>query len=130
MSISLALGSHLLILVRDNIDKDNIMVAVIHHRIIHILQIEHLQLVLDPETNRSKGYGFVQYREAESAKRAKEQLNGFELAGKPIKVGEVSDKMEASIQGMFVQFKVCLLSTMYVCSININNYLQLSHSLS
>lgn len=59
--------------------------------------IDTLQLMIDPETNRSRGYGFVQYREAESARRAKEQLNGFELAGKPIKVGEVTEKMDHSI---------------------------------
>ena len=56
--------------------------------------------MIDPETNRSRGYGFVQYREAESARRAKEQLNGFELAGKPIKVGEVTEKMDHSISNM------------------------------
>jgi len=62
--------------------------------------IDTLQLMIDPETNRSRGYGFVQYREAESARRAKEQLNGFELAGKPIKVGEVTEKMDHSISNM------------------------------
>merc|ERR1712176_360605 len=62
--------------------------------------IDTLQLMIDPETNRSRGYGFVQYREAESARRAKEQLNGFELAGNPIKVGEVTEKMDHSISNM------------------------------
>lgn len=56
--------------------------------------------MIDPETNRSRGYGFVQYREAESARRAKEQLNGFELAGKPIKVGEVTEKMDHSMNNI------------------------------
>jgi len=56
--------------------------------------IDTLQLMIDPETNRSKGYGFVQYRDAESARRARDQLNGFELAGRPIKVGEVTEQME------------------------------------
>lgn len=59
--------------------------------------IDTLQLMIDPETNRSRGYGFVQYRDADSARRAKEQLNGFELAGKPIKVGEVNEKMDSSM---------------------------------
>ena len=63
-------------------------------------QIDTLQLMIDPETNRSRGYGFVQYREADSARRAKEQLNGFELAGKPIKVGEVTEKMDHSMNNM------------------------------
>eukprot|EP00116_Pleurobrachia_bachei_P000393 sb/3460655/ len=59
--------------------------------------IDSLQLMIDPETNRSRGYGFVQYRDPESARRAKEQLNGFELAGKPIKVGEVTEKLDNSL---------------------------------
>ena len=63
-------------------------------------QIDSLQLMIDPETNRSRGYGFVQYRDPESARRAKEQLNGFELAGKPIKVGEVTEKLDNSLSSM------------------------------
>ena len=64
------------------------------------LQIDSLQLMIDPETNRSRGYGFVQYRDPESARRAKEQLNGFELAGKHIKVGEVTEKLDNSLSSM------------------------------
>ena len=81
----------------------NIIVFIVSGLLINInkrLQIDTLQLMIDPETNRSRGYGFVQYREAESARRAKEQLNGFELAGKPIKVGEVTEKMDHSISNM------------------------------
>ena len=44
------------------------------------------------ETGRSKGYGFVTYYEAEDAKKAMEQMNGFELAGRPMKVGHVTEK--------------------------------------
>ena len=45
------------------------------------------------ETGRSKGYGFITYYEAEDAKKALEQMNGFELAGRPIKVGHVTEKI-------------------------------------
>ncbi|CAB3360374.1 Hypothetical predicted protein [Cloeon dipterum] len=41
-------------------------------------KIDSIQLQMDPETGRSRGYGFVTYRDAEDAKRALEQLNGFE----------------------------------------------------
>ena len=33
---------------------------------------------------------FVQYEDSEAAERAKENLNGFELLGRPIKVNEVT----------------------------------------
>jgi len=49
-------------------------------------RIQSIQLMKDPETDRSKGYGFIVYHEAEDAKKAMEHLNGFELAGRPMKV--------------------------------------------
>jgi len=54
-------------------------------------RIQTIQLVKDPDTDRSKGYGFIIYNEAEDAKKAMEHLNGFELAGRPMKVGHVTD---------------------------------------
>lgn len=35
-------------------------------------------------TGRSKGYAFVQYKRAEDAKMALEQMEGFELAGRTV----------------------------------------------
>jgi len=45
----------------------------------------------DHQTGRSAGYGFITYHNAEDAKKAMDQLNGFELAGRPMKVGNVTD---------------------------------------
>ncbi|KAF7653697.1 hypothetical protein LDENG_00079650 [Lucifuga dentata] len=49
-------------------------------------RIEGIQLMMDSETGRSKGYGFISFADAECAKKALEQLNGFELAGRPMKL--------------------------------------------
>lgn len=38
----------------------------------------------------------MQFHEGEDAKRAMEQLNGFEIAGRPMKVGYVTEKSENS----------------------------------
>ncbi|KAG8455443.1 hypothetical protein GDO86_001574 [Hymenochirus boettgeri] len=54
-------------------------------------RIENIQLLKELDTGRSKGFGFVTFSDAECARRALEQLNGFELAGRPMKVGHVSD---------------------------------------
>nr|CAG4639937.1 EOG090X04AR [Daphnia pulex]SVE84803.1 EOG090X04AR [Daphnia pulex] len=54
-------------------------------------KIEHMQLMIDTETGRSKGYGFITFRNAEDAKKAMEQLNGFELAGRPMKINHVTE---------------------------------------
>ena len=48
--------------------------------------IQSITLMMDYETGRSKGYGFVTYEKSEDAKKAMEQMNGFELAGRPMKV--------------------------------------------
>lgn len=59
-------------------------------------RIDHIQLIMDPETGRSRGYGFITFHDAEDAKKALEQLNGFELAGRPMKVGHVTERTDVS----------------------------------
>ncbi|KAK6631887.1 RNA-binding protein 39 [Polyplax serrata] len=57
-------------------------------------KIDSIQLIMDPETGRSKGYGFITFHSADDAKKALEQLNGFELAGRPMKVGNVQERTD------------------------------------
>ncbi|GLG96586.1 Heterogeneous nuclear ribonucleoprotein A1, A2/B1 homolog [Gryllus bimaculatus] len=59
-------------------------------------KIDSIQLIMDPETGRSKGYGFLTFHNAEDAKKALEQLNGFELAGRPMKVGNVTERSDST----------------------------------
>jgi len=56
-------------------------------------EIEFINLHMDPETGRSKGFGFVQFKRAEDAKRALQQVNGLEIAGRQIKVGLVNESV-------------------------------------
>ncbi|XP_017577427.1 RNA-binding protein 39b [Pygocentrus nattereri] len=65
-------------------------------------RIESIQLMMDSETGRSKGYGFISFADAECAKKALEQLNGFELAGRPMKVGHVTERSDASSASSFL----------------------------
>ncbi|KAI7678391.1 splicing factor, CC1-like protein, partial [Hortaea werneckii] len=53
--------------------------------------LEFVQLQKE-EQGRSKGYGFVQFVDPAKAKAALESLNGFDLAGRPIRVGLGNDK--------------------------------------
>ena len=64
----------------------------IHQRNRVAFRIHSIQLMIDTETDRSKGYGFITYSEAEDAKKAMEHLNGFELAGRAMKVGHVTEQ--------------------------------------
>jgi RNA-binding protein 39 len=54
--------------------------------------VEFVNLHKDPETARSRGFAFIQYQNPEDAKQALEKMNGFELAGRNLKVGLVTDK--------------------------------------
>ncbi|XP_046676659.1 RNA-binding protein 39 [Homalodisca vitripennis] len=58
-------------------------------------KIDSIQLITDSD-GRSKGYGFITFHNCEDAKRALEQLNGFELAGRPMKVGTVTERADFS----------------------------------
>uniref|UniRef100_A0A671V6F9 RNA binding motif protein 39a n=1 Tax=Sparus aurata TaxID=8175 RepID=A0A671V6F9_SPAAU len=65
-------------------------------------RIETIQLMMDSETGRSKGYGFITFADTECAKKALEQLNGFELAGRPMKVGHVTERTDAFTASSFL----------------------------
>ena len=51
-------------------------------------------VIMDRETNRSKGFGFVEMSSDEEAKAAIEQLNGKELDGRAIVVSEARPREE------------------------------------
>ena len=55
-------------------------------------EIEYVDLHREPGTGKSKGFCFIQFKRAEDAKKALEQMNGFELAGRAIRVGNVNAK--------------------------------------
>jgi RNA recognition motif-containing protein len=51
-------------------------------------------VIVDRDTNRSKGFGFVEMSSDEEAKKAVEQLNGKDLDGRPIVVNEARPREE------------------------------------
>ncbi|XP_058396955.1 probable RNA-binding protein 23 isoform X2 [Diceros bicornis minor] len=59
-------------------------------------KIDNIVLMKDSDTGRSKGYGFITFSDSECARRALEQLNGFELAGRPMRVGHVTERPDGS----------------------------------
>ncbi|KAG8833848.1 hypothetical protein FRC17_009965 [Serendipita sp. 399] len=63
-------------------------------------ELEFVDLHRDPITGRSKGYCFLQYRRPEDAKMALEQMDGFELAGRTLRVNTVHEKGVASSSGV------------------------------
>ncbi|KAI7888434.1 uncharacterized protein EV154DRAFT_517904 [Mucor mucedo] len=63
--------------------------------------LDFVNLHKDPETGRSKGFGFIQYKNGEDAKQALEKMNGFELAGRNLKVGLVTEKNTLASGGSY-----------------------------
>lgn len=49
-------------------------------------------IVKDRETQRSRGFGFVEFETIEVAAKAKEEMDGAELDGRTIKVDFAQDK--------------------------------------
>jgi RNA recognition motif-containing protein len=55
-------------------------------------EVARARVVTDRDTGESKGFGFVEMREAEAAKEAIETLNGFSLNGRSMVVKEAEDR--------------------------------------
>ncbi|CDR98614.1 related to splicing factor HCC1 [Sporisorium scitamineum] len=55
-------------------------------------EIEYVDLHREPGTGKSKGFCFIQFKRPEDAKKALEQMNGFVLADRAIRVGNVNAK--------------------------------------
>jgi cold-inducible RNA-binding protein len=55
-------------------------------------QIDEAKVILDRETGRSRGFGFVTFIEAASARNAMSEMNGTNLDGRSIKVNEAEER--------------------------------------
>ncbi|CAD6899222.1 unnamed protein product [Tilletia controversa] len=53
-------------------------------------EVEYVDLHREPGTGKSKGFAFVQFRNPPDAQKALAQMDGFVLAGRPIRVGNVN----------------------------------------
>ncbi|HEV2403756.1 MAG TPA: RNA-binding protein [Candidatus Saccharimonadales bacterium] len=53
-------------------------------------------VIIDRDTNRSKGFGFVEMSTEEEAKKAIDELNGKELDGRAVTVNEARPREESS----------------------------------
>ncbi|EJD04104.1 splicing factor, CC1-like protein [Fomitiporia mediterranea MF3/22] len=60
-------------------------------------ELDFVDLHKDSATGRSKGYAFIHYKRAEDAKMALEQMEGFELAGRTLRVNTVHEKGQTRI---------------------------------
>ena len=62
-------------------------------------EIEEVVLVSDRETGRSRGFGFVTYKNDEDGDKAIAEMNGKEIEGRAIKVSEARPPGEGGSGG-------------------------------
>jgi RNA recognition motif-containing protein len=58
-----------------------------------------VKIILDRETRRSRGFGFVEMQNEEDAAAAVEHLNGFEMKGREIQVKKAIPREESGRDG-------------------------------
>ena len=51
-------------------------------------EVSSVRIITDRETNRSKGFGFVDMPNDEEAQKAIDELNGKEISGRNLRVNE------------------------------------------
>ena len=61
--------------------------------------VESAQVIMDRETGRSKGFGFVEMKTDQEAQAAMAALNGQESDGRTLKVNEAKPRTESGRGG-------------------------------
>ncbi len=55
-------------------------------------EVSSVKIIIDRETGRSKGFGFVEMADDESAQKAIDGLNGTEIGGRTIAVSQAEER--------------------------------------
>ncbi|MFD0765735.1 RNA recognition motif domain-containing protein [Mucilaginibacter lutimaris] len=62
-------------------------------------EVSTVKIIIDRESGRSKGFGFVEMSDDEAAQKAISGLNGSEVAGRSIAVSQAEDKKPGDRRG-------------------------------
>lgn len=58
-------------------------------------EVSSVKIIMDKETQRSRGFGFVEMPDDTAAKQAMTELNGYNLQGKELSVSEARPKTDS-----------------------------------
>jgi RNA recognition motif-containing protein len=62
-------------------------------------EVMSAKVIIDRETNRSKGFGFVEMHAEQDGRNAVEALNGTDMGGRPLRVNEARPRPDARSGG-------------------------------
>jgi RNA recognition motif-containing protein len=62
-------------------------------------EVTSAKIIMDKETNRSRGFGFVEMSDDEASKKAIAELDGASIDGRTIKVMEAKPKEDRPARG-------------------------------
>ena len=54
--------------------------------------VESVNVITDRDTGRSRGFGFVEFKDEDAANAAKQALDGTEMAGRSLRVDSALDQ--------------------------------------
>jgi RNA recognition motif-containing protein len=58
-------------------------------------EVTSVKIILDKETQRSRGFGFVEMADSDGAKQAIQELNGYSFQGKNLVVNEAKPREDS-----------------------------------
>jgi RNA recognition motif-containing protein len=58
-------------------------------------EVDSCQVIVDRQTGRSKGFGFIEMKSQEAAGAAKEKFNGQDLNGQTLKVNDAKPRSDS-----------------------------------
>ncbi len=62
-------------------------------------KVEEVKLIIDRDTGRPRGFGFVEMGNSEDADKAIQELNGYELDGRQLNVNEARERTSSGGAG-------------------------------
>ena len=64
-----------------------------------VAEVESVRIITDRETGRSRGFGFVELKNADDLKKAIDALNGKDVDGREIRVAEAQERTDRPARG-------------------------------
>ncbi|CAI0447080.1 unnamed protein product, partial [Linum tenue] len=79
--------------------------------------VKGAKVVIDSNTGRSKGYGFVRFGDDSERSRAMVEMNGVYCSSRPMRIGVATPKKSSPYQQQYSSQGACVLTVCFCCMI-------------